>query len=92
MILDVISRPTWWGIPLELGSKLPFSNAYFPYKSHLLRTLAGPISSESFLQLVHGTSESVSLVRKHSDPTIKPSAVNVASINHKSIWYFRTLC
>ncbi|KAJ6993599.1 hypothetical protein NC653_016666 [Populus alba x Populus x berolinensis] len=86
LILDVISRPTWWGLSLELGLKLPFSNAYFPYKSDFLRTLTGPFSYESFLQLIHMTRKSASLHRELCDPAIKPSAVKVASIDHKSIW------
>ncbi|KAI9392848.1 hypothetical protein POPTR_006G144600v4 [Populus trichocarpa] len=86
LILDVISRPTWWGLSLELGLKLPFSNSYFPYKSDFLRTLTGPFSYESFLQLVHMTRKSAYLHRELCDPAIKPSAVRVASIDHKSIW------
>ncbi|XP_061964087.1 uncharacterized protein LOC133688580 isoform X2 [Populus nigra] len=86
LILDVISRPTWWGLSLELGLRLPFSNAYFPYQSDFLRTLTGPFSYESFLQLVHMTRKSAYLHRELCDPTIKPSAVRVASIDHKSIW------
>ncbi|KAJ6331016.1 hypothetical protein OIU76_009582 [Salix suchowensis] len=86
LILDVISRPTWWGLSLELGLKLPFSNAYFPYKSDLLNSFTGPLSYESFLQLVHRTRKSASLNRELCDPTINPSAVRVALIDHKSIW------
>ncbi|XVE54092.1 hypothetical protein DITRI_Ditri03aG0053900 [Diplodiscus trichospermus] len=85
-ILDVISRPTWWGISVELGSKLPFSCAYFPNKSHLLRILAGVFSTENFLLLVHATTEQVSLGREQLHPAIKPTAVEVASIDHKSLW------
>ncbi|XWS26699.1 hypothetical protein CRYUN_Cryun26dG0052700 [Craigia yunnanensis] len=85
-ILDVISRPTWWGISVELGSKLPFSCAYFPNKSSLLRILAGVFSAENFLHLVHATSEQVSLGREQLHPAIKPTAVDVASIDHKSLW------
>uniref|UniRef100_A0A1J3D741 Uncharacterized protein n=1 Tax=Noccaea caerulescens TaxID=107243 RepID=A0A1J3D741_NOCCA len=29
-IVYIISRPVWWGIPMELASLLPFSDAYFP--------------------------------------------------------------
>ncbi|XP_059431855.1 uncharacterized protein LOC132165349 isoform X2 [Corylus avellana] len=72
VIVDVISRPTRWGISVELGSKLPFSNAYFPYNHHLLRTLAGPLSSESFLQLTSSVSE--------------PAALKIRRIDHKSSW------
>ncbi|XP_012076924.1 uncharacterized protein LOC105637876 isoform X1 [Jatropha curcas] len=86
VILDVISRPTWWGISMELGSRLPFSNAYFPYNNHWLRTLAGPLSSSGFLQLVQGTSKSVSLGGEQFGLNSKPSAVKIASIDSKSIW------
>ncbi|GLT47819.1 hypothetical protein SLA2020_214810 [Shorea laevis] len=77
-ILDVISRPTWWGLNMELGSKLPFSSAYFPYKNHLLRVLAGALSLENFLNLVHATRGQFSHGRKH--------AMEVARTDHKSLW------
>ncbi|XP_031252372.1 uncharacterized protein LOC116110295 [Pistacia vera] len=85
VILDIISCPSWWGLSLEFGSKLPFSSAYFPYKNHLLRTLAGPLTSESFVRLVHATSKPVLHVTK-IDPTINLSATKVGTIDHKSIW------
>ncbi|KAJ0030730.1 hypothetical protein Pint_13389 [Pistacia integerrima] len=85
VILDIISCPSWWGLSLEFGSKLPFSSAYFPYKNHLLRMLAGPLTSESFLRLVHATSKPVLHVTK-IDPTINLSATKVGTIDHKSIW------
>ncbi|KAH7572142.1 hypothetical protein JRO89_XS04G0210600 [Xanthoceras sorbifolium] len=78
VILDIISSPSWWGIPLELGSNLPFSSAYFPSKNRLLRILAGPLSSEVFLSLVHAT--------KQFDPTANTSATKTMTIDHKSIW------
>ncbi|OAY53916.1 hypothetical protein MANES_03G033600v8 [Manihot esculenta] len=86
VILDVISRPTWWGIPLELASELPFSNAYFPCKDHLLRILSGPLVSSSFQQLVQVTSESDSLVCKQFGPISKSSTLKFASVDRKSIW------
>ncbi|XP_038699386.1 uncharacterized protein LOC119996719 [Tripterygium wilfordii] len=86
VILDVISRPTWWDISVELGSKLLHSNAYFPNQNHLLRTLAGPLSAESFLQLVHATSEPTFCARKQSDPNSKPDAMKAVMIDHKSHW------
>lgn len=92
MILDVISRPTWWGIPLELASELPFSNAYFPCKDHLLRILSGPLVSSSFQQLVQVTSESDSLVCKQFGPISKSSTLKFASVDRKSIWYILTPC
>ncbi|OMO67302.1 hypothetical protein CCACVL1_20627 [Corchorus capsularis] len=78
-ILDIISRPTWWGISMEMGSKVPFSFAYFPNKNHLLRILAGPFTAENFLRLVHATSEEV-------HPTVKPKGLEVSSVDHKSLW------
>ncbi|XP_007012843.2 PREDICTED: uncharacterized protein LOC18588400 isoform X1 [Theobroma cacao] len=85
-VLDVISRPTWWGISMELGSKLPFSCAYFPNKNHLLRILAGTFSAENFLHLVHATSELVSLGKEQLHPAVKPKSMDVTSIDHKSLW------
>ncbi|XP_050215895.1 uncharacterized protein LOC126666998 [Mercurialis annua] len=86
VILDVISRPTWWGISMELGPRLPFSNAYFPYKNDLLRTLVGPLSSLSFLQLVDRTCKPDSLLRKQFGLTCEPSSVKTTSIDPKSVW------
>lgn len=86
VILDVVSRPTRWNISLELGAKLQFSNAYFPYSHGFLRILAGPLSNEGLLQLVHFTSEQVFYATKRFESTINPPSMNVAAIDHKSIW------
>ncbi|XP_057967887.1 uncharacterized protein LOC131157617 isoform X2 [Malania oleifera] len=86
LIMDVVSRPSWWGIPVEVGLKLPFSNAYFPYMHHLLRILVGPVSSNSFLHLVHIISQPVSCARKHSDSTIKRPASKATTVDYKSNW------
>ncbi|XP_048133999.1 uncharacterized protein LOC115749212 [Rhodamnia argentea] len=56
VILDVISRPMWWGISMETGMKLPFSDAYFPFHHQLLRSFMGPISCATLLNLVDFTS------------------------------------
>ncbi|KAJ7979354.1 putative Acyl-CoA synthetase family member 4 [Quillaja saponaria] len=85
-ILDVVSRPTFWGISVELGLKVPFSNAYFPHNHQLLRTLAGPLSFESFLHLVNAISEPISCAGYQCASTLKPEAVKIAKIDHKSIW------
>ncbi|GKV14009.1 hypothetical protein SLEP1_g24947 [Rubroshorea leprosula] len=63
---------------MELGSKLPFSSAYFPYKNHLLRMLAGALSLENFLNLVRATCGQFSHGRKH--------AMDVTRTDHKSLW------
>ncbi|KAB2619711.1 hypothetical protein D8674_015580 [Pyrus ussuriensis x Pyrus communis] len=86
MTLDVVSRPMFWGISAEVGAKLPFLNAYFPHNQLLLRTLAGPLSYDGLLQLVHDTMDPVPCAQKQLDPTFKPPAVKVATIDHKSIW------
>ncbi|XP_038991551.1 uncharacterized protein LOC120114839 [Hibiscus syriacus] len=84
-ILDVISRPTWWGLSVELGSKLPFSDAYFPNQNHLLRILVGAFSVENFIHLTHATSLHESLGVEQLRP-IKPTPAAVRSIDHKSLW------
>ncbi|KAK2645383.1 hypothetical protein Ddye_020578 [Dipteronia dyeriana] len=86
VILDIITSPSWWGIPLELGSNLPFSSAYFPYNNRLMRILSGPLSSEGFLSLVHATSKPQLHATKHFDPTVNPSMTKTTTIDHKSIW------
>ncbi|KAF8036356.1 hypothetical protein BT93_C2158 [Corymbia citriodora subsp. variegata] len=55
VILDVISRPMWWGISMEMGTKLPFSDAYFPFHHQLLRSFMGPMSCATLLNVVNFT-------------------------------------
>ena len=86
VILDVVSRPMWWGISAEMGSKLPFSAAYFPYNHHLYRILSGSLSSESFLHLVSIINLPISCSGKHSRPTIKQMPMKISAIDHKSLW------
>ncbi|KAG9455651.1 hypothetical protein H6P81_000159 [Aristolochia fimbriata] len=51
--IDALSRPMWWAIPMEVGLKLPFSQAYFPGELHiLLMKLSGPLSNKAFLEMV----------------------------------------
>ncbi|PRQ46839.1 hypothetical protein RchiOBHm_Chr2g0093321 [Rosa chinensis] len=84
--LDVVSRPMFWDISAELGGRLPFSNAYFPYNHQLLRNLAGPLSYDDFLQLVRQTSEPVPSSKTQLYPSIKSPILKVATVDHKSIW------
>ncbi|RVW43942.1 hypothetical protein CK203_072383 [Vitis vinifera] len=86
MILDVVSRPTGWGISVEMGSKLPFSIAYFPYNHHVYRILSGTLSSESFLHLVSIINVPISRAGNHSMPTIKQVPMKISTIGHKSVW------
>ncbi|KAK3009698.1 hypothetical protein RJ639_014804 [Escallonia herrerae] len=61
LVLDVISRPMWWGISAEVGLKLPFSHAYFPYNQKILRVLAGALSCGGLSQLVHSISKAMAM-------------------------------
>lgn len=93
--LDVLARPMWWGMSMELGSKLPFSHSYFPSKhNNLLVKLAGPVSCENFLDVVHLITEPVGYTKKQLDHTALPpscrdyrqTSVNSTIIDHKSTW------
>ncbi|KAL3627044.1 hypothetical protein CASFOL_028407 [Castilleja foliolosa] len=79
-VLDVISRPMWWGISMEIGSKLPFSHAYFPYEHNLIRVLAGPISKEYFQLLLCKISGSVFQAGGRKTTT------KINLVDHKSMW------
>ncbi|XP_057787660.1 uncharacterized protein LOC131004910 [Salvia miltiorrhiza] len=85
-VLDIISRPMWWGISIEVGSKLPFSFAYFPYQHQLLRTLAGPISQEYFKHLLQKVSGSVSVPGGDLHKSSGKTATDINSVDHKSMW------
>uniref|UniRef100_M1AL38 Uncharacterized protein n=1 Tax=Solanum tuberosum TaxID=4113 RepID=M1AL38_SOLTU len=78
LVLDIISRPMWWGISMDLGSKLPFSHSYFPCKKQILRILTGPLSLESLEFLVHEVCKPVD--------AFSNKAVNIAKVNQSSIW------
>ncbi|KAK4415671.1 hypothetical protein Salat_2674500 [Sesamum alatum] len=85
-VLDVISRPMWWGISMEVGSKLPFSHAYFPQEHHLLRILAGPMSEEYFQNLINKISGALSHTGGHSVTSLKKPATKINIVDHKSMW------
>ncbi|KAL3747286.1 hypothetical protein ACJRO7_016121 [Eucalyptus globulus] len=78
VILDVISRPMWWGISMEMGMKLPFSDAYFPFHRQLLRSFMGPMSCATLSNLVNFTSNKSS--------TANSNATKVARVDQKSMW------
>lgn len=92
LVLDVVSRPMSWGLSMEIGSKMPFSHAYFPYKQKLLRILAGPISWESFQNVVHKISRSASCGGKDHGESSEQRSVNIELVDHKSIWYYLAIC
>uniref|UniRef100_A0A803NT71 Uncharacterized protein n=1 Tax=Cannabis sativa TaxID=3483 RepID=A0A803NT71_CANSA len=86
VMLDVISRPTWWDFSMDLGSKLPFANSFFPYHYHFFRILAGPISQVSLLHLDIGTSELMSCSSKQFVSNMKTPGMMAENIDHKSYW------
>ncbi|GER25173.1 tetratricopeptide repeat protein [Striga asiatica] len=79
-LLDIISRPMWWEISMEIGSKLPFSHAYFPHEHSLLRTLAGPISQEHIKLLLAKICGSDSRLGGRKTTT------KIGIVDHKSKW------
>ncbi|XP_071689345.1 uncharacterized protein [Rutidosis leptorrhynchoides] len=81
MVLDLLSSPMKWGLSLEVGSKLPFSYAYFLYKHQLFRAFAGPLSLDGFLNLVHKIKKSISQTKKK----LKHSATT-SMVDHKAAW------
>ncbi|CAA2990543.1 Hypothetical predicted protein, partial [Olea europaea subsp. europaea] len=85
-VLDIISRPMWWGISMEVGSKLPFSHAYFPNEHQLWQILAGPKSLENFHHLVYKINGSLSHSGGHWDVTSKKAATMIKMVDLKSIW------
>ncbi|XP_010545347.1 PREDICTED: uncharacterized protein LOC104817755 [Tarenaya hassleriana] len=86
-IMDTISRPSRWGIPEELGSKLPFSDAYFLCRHQLLRILTGPLTSEALVSLACVVSEPVDIARQpQSESNSKTTPVNMQSIDDRSQW------
>ncbi|KAI3524728.1 hypothetical protein L1887_03391 [Cichorium endivia] len=71
MLLDLLSRPMWWGLSTEVGSNLPFSHAYFLFNHQLIKTMTQPLSCGGFLELVH---------------KIKDSVSHISMVDHKSTW------
>eukprot|EP01018_Ginkgo_biloba_P034386 Gb_38535 [translate_table: standard] len=71
-MLDVLLRPSHWGISIETGLKLPWSHAFFCKKLHpLLIILMGPLSCDNLLTLVHVLEELHSLDDLRSTTTFK---------------------
>ncbi|XP_020270822.1 uncharacterized protein LOC109846011 [Asparagus officinalis] len=67
-VLDVLSRPMWWDMSMEMGLKFPFSRSYFPVKHReLLAILTAPITCESFLDLVRHIREAAARASKYSN-------------------------
>ncbi|KAJ4957973.1 hypothetical protein NE237_025084 [Protea cynaroides] len=93
-ILDVLARPMWWGISMEVGSKLPSCHAYFPCDHNLLVILTGPLSCKNFLHLIYLITELFPASKEYPDSTDMKIATalglqtarNVEMTNHKSIW------
>ncbi|KAL3532613.1 hypothetical protein ACH5RR_006134 [Cinchona calisaya] len=86
LVLDIVSRPISWGLSMEIGSKMPFSHTYFPYKQKLLRILSGPITWESFQNVVHKISNSSSNAGKHHNGSSEQGSMKIELVDHRSIW------
>ncbi|KAL0410508.1 UNVERIFIED_CONTAM: hypothetical protein Slati_3640500 [Sesamum latifolium] len=86
-VLDVISRPMWWDISMEVASKLPFSHAYFPHEHHLLRILAGPMSEEYFQNLIDKISAARSHTGVHSVTSLKKAATKINIVDQVYVGY-----
>lgn len=84
-VLDVGSRPMWWGIPMEIALKLPFSHAYFPCENRLLRILAGPLSWESFRHLICEVIKPDCAGKQLS--ATSNQAAKTSRVDHSSCWY-----
>ncbi|XP_076935528.1 uncharacterized protein LOC143602226 [Bidens hawaiensis] len=82
MVLDVLSRPMWWGLSAEIGSKLPFSYAYLCFNHQLFRILARPLSRDRFLELVHNIEKSVASSKRK----LKHVPTTASMVDHKSTW------
>ncbi|VYS60978.1 unnamed protein product [Arabidopsis thaliana] len=86
-IMDTISRPSLWGIPMELASMLPFSDTYFPFQCQFLRILAGPLSSKSLLMLAHTVSKASAVPgQQQRDTNCKPTPIKVQALDDKTEW------
>ncbi|XP_051131557.1 uncharacterized protein LOC127251748 isoform X2 [Andrographis paniculata] len=85
-VLDVISKPMWWGLSMEVGLKLPFSQAYFPHEHHLSRILAGPICHEYFQLLLNKLDGPEALYGSHLRTHSKEAETKLNAIDHKSVW------
>ncbi|CAN1185604.1 hypothetical protein LINPERHAP2_LOCUS37648 [Linum perenne] len=85
-VLDAICTPERWGISVTLGSKLPFSSAYFPFNNFWLSSLAGPISCGTLLRFVNGTRDLADHPGKQLGHAVKPSVTKIALLDDKSLW------
>ncbi|XP_010413573.1 PREDICTED: uncharacterized protein LOC104699876 isoform X1 [Camelina sativa] len=86
-IVDTISRPSLWGIPVELASMLPFSDTYFPSQCQILRILAGPLTSKSLVMLAHTVSKPSAVPGKQGrDAYCKPTPIKVQALDDKTEW------
>ncbi|KAF9617692.1 hypothetical protein IFM89_038192 [Coptis chinensis] len=85
-VLDVLSQPMGWSLSMEVGSQLPFSDAYFANEHNMLAVLLGPFSCESFLGLAHHIRESDILAQKCSHQTFEDNTTWKKLINYRSTW------
>ncbi|KAJ8464759.1 hypothetical protein OPV22_027311 [Ensete ventricosum] len=82
-VLDILSRPMWWGVPVELGLRFPCSYAYFSIRHHeLLTILAGQLSCKNLLHLVQYIKTEVATLPNICQSASHPSITNY---NHEGL-------
>ncbi|XP_047312713.1 uncharacterized protein LOC124916020 [Impatiens glandulifera] len=84
-LLDVLSRPMWWGLSEKIGLKLSFPCAYFPHDPNLLKTLSGPLSCEAFQKLLAYHMDKPKCRHRSSEATAI-DVLEISLINYKSPW------
>ncbi|URD85419.1 hypothetical protein MUK42_02772 [Musa troglodytarum] len=82
-VLDILSRPMWWGVPVELGLRFPSSYAYFSIRHHeLLTILTGQLSCKNLLHLVQYIKTEVATLSNIYQSASHPSVTNY---NHEGV-------
>ncbi|CAL9067125.1 uncharacterized protein LOC135607877 isoform X2 [Musa acuminata AAA Group] len=82
-VLDILSRPMWWGVPVELGLRFPSSYAYFSIRHHdLLTILTGQLSCKNLLHLVQYIKTEVAILSNICQSASHPSVTNY---NHEGL-------
>jgi len=94
-VLDVLSKPMQCGVSMEMGLKFPTSYAYFP-KKHcaFLYILTGPISCETFLDLVCHIGTDATPTSKYSNQQDSVASSGIFghgakgnAVNNNSTWF-----
>ncbi|XP_031487200.1 uncharacterized protein LOC116255496 [Nymphaea colorata] len=86
-LLDMLARPTFWGLPMDLGLMLPFAWAFFPGKQkRMVALLAGPVSCKHFQEIVHLIGHANASTYFDSSGTAILVADDSMAMDHSSAW------